>query len=161
MVDRRHSFATHPPHPALRAARQLHPQGQHRPRSPTPGRIAAWGTCRTGGTVRSAPAMSLLRRPDAYHRDLRALEPTTCAAASVHTNRDGVVVTRHGLSPCYAVARSLRPETRRAPVVHDRAISDQPAANEASARPIGPNTPRSSSNQDPSKAPLNGTPAHA
>src|ERR1039458_714943 len=32
----------------------------------------------------TSPAMSLLRRAHAYHRDLWALEPTTCAAASIH-----------------------------------------------------------------------------
>ena len=52
--------------------------------------------------------------------------PAACAAASVHANRDGAVVTRHGLTASYAAARSLRPATRRAPVVHDRAINDQP-----------------------------------
>ena len=33
--------------------------------------------------------MSLLRRTNAHHRDLRALEPTTWSAANVHANRDG------------------------------------------------------------------------
>lgn len=39
------------------------------------------------------PLCPLLRRTHAHHRDLRALEPTPCAAASVHVNRGGAVVT--------------------------------------------------------------------
>ena len=86
---------------------------------------------------------------------------TTCAAASVRANRDGAVVTRHGLTKFYAVTRSLRPAPQRAPVVHDRAISDRPLANEASAPPISPDILRFRSSPDASKAPLSHTPPHA
>ena len=111
-----------PPHPALRTACQHDTQGQCRSRPRTPKCIASSGTCRTGGTVRSSPAMSLLRRAHAYHRHFRTLEPTTCAASSVHANRDDAVVTRHGLPPSPTAAPSLRSPTRCACCTPDRAI---------------------------------------
>ena len=128
-----------PPHPALRTACQHDTQGQCRSRPRTPKCIASSGTCRTGGTVRSSPAMSLLRRAHAYHRHFRTLEPTTCAASSVHANRDDAVVTRHGLPPSPTAAPSLRSPTRCACCTPDRAIRTHSTAGGASfaaSRPI-------------------------
>ena len=111
-----------PPHPALRTACQHDTQGQCRSRPRTPKCIASSGTWRPVEHRRSSPAMSLLRRAHAYHRHFRTLEPTTCAASSVHANRDDAVVTRHGLPPSPTAAPSLRSPTRCACCTPDRAI---------------------------------------
>ena len=150
-----------PSHPSLRPARQRHPQGQHRSRPRAPGRISSGGTCQTGGTARFALPMSLLRRPHAHHRDLCARKPAACAAANVHVSRDGTVVTRHGLIASYAAVRSLRPETRCVPRVHDRAISDEASSHETAEQPISPDIPRAKPKQDAPKEPPKCTLARA
>ena len=61
------------------------------------------------------PALSLLRRPHAHHRDLRALDAAARAASRSRSNR-GAVVTRRGSCPRHAVAMSLRQSTTCAPV---------------------------------------------
>jgi hypothetical protein len=128
------SARVHPPLPAACPAARLSPHSalwaarKRRSHTRASGRSASSGTCRTDRTGRSASALSLLRRPHAYHRDLRALEPTACAAASVHLNRDGTIVTRHGPNSSHAAAPSLRPTIRRAPIVHVRATAAQEPA---------------------------------
>ena len=130
------------PYPALWAARQRHSQGQHRLRPRAPGRSASTGTHGLHGTTRSAPALSLLRRTHAHHRDLCVLEPATCAAASVHVSRYGTVVTRHGLILYHVAARLLRPQTRRAPIALNKTISDEVLTKNALAQPLAANIPR-------------------
>ena len=106
-----------PPHPALRIVRQRDTQGQHRPRPRTAGRTdAAARTRRDRRAARSTPALSLLRRAHAHHRDLRTLDAAARAATPSRSNR-GAVVTRHGSFPRHAVAMSLRQSTPRAPIV--------------------------------------------
>jgi hypothetical protein len=96
-----------PPHSALRIVRERDTQGQHRPRPRMARRIAAHA--RTRGdrrTARPTPAMSLLRRAHAHHRDLRTLDPTTRAAPRRRSNRSAVV-TRHGLILLHVEAARL------------------------------------------------------
>ena len=100
-----------PPHPSLWPARQRHPQSQPRQRPRTPGRGATSRTRRGGGDARSAAALSLLRRPHAHHRHLRALEPAPCAASGVLANWDDRVVIPHSVSFSCAVTLSPRPAT--------------------------------------------------
>jgi len=112
-----------PPLTALRAARQRHAQGQHRPRPRAVGRAAAIRTGRADRSARSDTALSLLRRAHAHHRDLRTLEPTTCAAQSPVANRDDAV--RDPARPAvfsHTAAPALRSPTRRPCCTPDRAI---------------------------------------
>ena len=53
-------------------------------------------TSRNAGANRSPAAMPLLRRPDDRHRDIRALQPATRAAAADLLTRQDNVVMRHG-----------------------------------------------------------------
>jgi hypothetical protein len=102
-------------HPALRSARQFHPQGQYRASPRTACRGTAAGDCRSAGTTRLAPAVSLLRRPHDHHRDLRAMAPTTRATSCADVNRERSVVTRHGLHTPHVAKSPLRRMLQDAP----------------------------------------------
>ena len=58
--------------------------------------------------ARSSPALSLLRRAHAHHRDLRALEATPRATSRICTNRERPLVTRHALRSSHAATPPLR-----------------------------------------------------
>ena len=97
---------------SLRLARQFRAQGRYSPRPGTACR--GIGAVRTGdrrgvATTRLAPALSLLRRTHAHHRDLRTLDAAARAAPGSHSNRVAVM-TRHG-------KRSPRAETPLVPAI--------------------------------------------
>ena len=100
------------PHPALRLARQF--RTPYRPVSRMPASCLASRqrrklSKRQSHSIRS-PALSLLRRPNDHHRDLRAMEPTTRATSRGRTNPERPVVTRHALRSPHAIATPpLRP----------------------------------------------------
>ncbi len=98
-----------PPHPALRLARQFSTQGHYRACPRTACRRTAAGACRSARTTRSAPALSLLRRPNDHHRDLRAMEATPRATSRGHTSPERPVVTRHALRSPHVATPPSRP----------------------------------------------------
>jgi hypothetical protein len=61
-----------------------------------------------------APALSLLWRAHAHHRDIRTLDATARAATRAHSNRDAVV-TRHGKRSPHAAMPSVPATAARAP----------------------------------------------
>ena len=61
-----------------------------------------------------APALPLLRRPHAHHRDVRALDAAARAAPRSHSNRDAVV-TRHGKRSLRAAMPIIPATAIRAP----------------------------------------------
>jgi hypothetical protein len=97
-----------PPHPALRPARQFRPQGHYSARPRTACRGTAAGARRSARTTRLAPTLSLLRRADDHHRDLRAMAATTRATSRDRTTREQSVVTRHGLHSPHAATPPSR-----------------------------------------------------
>jgi hypothetical protein len=105
------------PHSALRIVRERDTQGQHRPHTRTAGRADVVARTHRGrGAAQSTPALSLLRRAHAHHRDIRTMDAAACAAPRSHSNR-GAVVTRQGSFPRHAVAPLRRQTTSRAPMV--------------------------------------------
>ena len=93
---------------------------------------------RSGRATRCAATLSVLRRPHAHHRDLRALDATARATQETRSTRS-VVVIRLGLNLHHAAATPLRRSTLHASLVRDGAAGDH-----ASARPRRPSARRRS-----------------
>src|SRR5271165_3563113 len=132
------------PHPALRLPRQFSTQGRYCACPRTAGRRTAAGACRSATTTRSAPALSLLRRPNDHHRDLRTMETTPRATSSGRTNRERPVVTRHGLRPPHAATPKFRPMTTDTPF--DKIVANAP---KSSSGPIPIQRPRGAKPHSP------------
>ena len=87
-----------------------------RPRTACRGAVQPARACGSVRTTRLAPALSLLRRTHAHHRDVRTLDAAARAAPRSRRNRDAVM-TRHGKRSPRAATLVVPATAIRAPVV--------------------------------------------